>query len=482
MMTPLAFFVEHLSQAPFPFFHFPLQFTFLFVILTMPAHHFTTVYDSSELTALIATHRPDWQVCFLNNNHRPVIGICPAVSWTANFMDGLYIHKKTRQNGHRTYPSTYADWQNELMAYGKDFDCPTKKDEYTHGFMGFIGYDLSAHQLNPSIGIKKNQPCAYLGHYDVYLKKSETGFDLIGIDVDQELFNIIKDDVASLLKEDLVPPTPFCFIPTWQKQDYQTAFDQVQKYIKAGDTYQINLTQKWQAGSTHLASHLPKLYKTMNAPFSGYLYLTNFELLSVSPELFFEFYQEKNHTHLIAKPIKGTRPRHDKPSLDAQLKNELATSEKDISENLMIVDLLRNDLGKYANIGTVKTPKRFAIESFKNVHHMVSTVTAQLNHTHALAVLFGSLPAGSITGTPKKRACEIINELETSPRGAYCGTLGYLNFDESGIWNVLIRTLQKSDECELWAGGGITIKSDSDSEYQECMDKVGQILQSVSQP
>ena len=168
-------------------------------------------------------------------------------------------------------------------------------------------------------------------------------------------------------------------------------------------------------------------------------------------------------------------------------KQQLIDSEKDRAENVMIVDLLRNDLGKYAKIGSVKVPQLFAIESFSNVHHMVSTIIAELKaNTHPLAVLFGSLPAGSITGTPKKRAVEIISELETAPRGAYCGTMGYMNFDGSGQWNVLIRTLQANaswnDEAvserhlNLWAGGGITVASDCDAEYQECLDKVGNLL------
>ena len=158
----------------------------------------------------------------------------------------------------------------------------------------------------------------------------------------------------------------------------------------------------------------------------------------------------------------------------------------------MIVDLLRNDLGKYAKIGSVKVPQLFAIESFSNVHHMVSTISAELKtDTHPLAVLFGSLPAGSITGTPKKRAVEIIAELESTPRGAYCGTMGYMNFDGSGQWNVLIRTLQantysndglnKKRHINLWAGGGITVASDCDAEYQECLDKVGNLLSVLAQ-
>ncbi|MDO4440769.1 MAG: anthranilate synthase component I family protein [Moraxella sp.] len=449
----------------------------------MLTYHFTTPHTPSTLTALIATYYPDWQVCFLNNNHRPVIGVCPAVSWTAMFNGGLYIDKKIRQADEQIYPSTYTDWQHELIAYSEQFaNHHDNNSTYHHGLMGFIGYDLSAHELNPAISIKPNQPCAYMGHYDVYLTGGDDGFHLIGVGVDKVFFDEIKKNIGGLLNNPLPSPKSAHFVPSWSKSDYKQAFDATQEYIKAGDTYQINLTQRWQTDLECLASHLPNLQHKMNAPFAGYLKLDIFELLSVSPELFFEFYHSNHDIHLITKPIKGTRPRHTNPKIDDDLKNELANSEKDMSENLMIVDLLRNDLGKYAQIGTVKTPKRFAIESFKNVHHMVSTITARLNGTHPIAVLFSSLPAGSITGTPKKRACEIIHELEIAPRGAYCGTMGYMNFDGSGVWNVLIRTAQKSDKCEIWAGGGVTIKSDRDSEYQECMDKVGAIIQLMAQP
>lgn len=459
----------------------------------MLKHHFATTYTPSQITALIATHHPDWQVCFLNNAHRPVIGICPKVAWTATFDKNLYIHKKTRQvhgakrANEQRYPSTYDNWQHELMAYADqmnldDYHHGLTHRSYVHGFMGFIGYDLSAHQLNHQIAIKPNQPCGYLAHYDIYLQPIKGGYDLIGMGVCSEFFQRITHQLSGLLCRCLPTASPIDFQPIWTKAKYAKAFYQTQEYLKAGDTYQINLTQKWHAHLDRLANHLPDLQDTMNAPFAGFLQLGEFELLSISPELFFEFQKTNGKIHLITKPIKGTRPRHADPMIDDELKQSLANSEKDISENLMIVDLLRNDLGKYAQIGTVKTPKRFAIESFKNVHHMVSTVTATLSDTHPITVLFGSLPAGSITGAPKKRACEIIHELETSPRGAYCGTMGYLNFDGTGSWNVLIRTLQKWQECEIWAGGGITIKSNVDDEYQECQDKIGTILAKISQP
>ena len=316
---------------------------------------------------------------------------------------------------------------------------------------------------------------------------------------------------------------PLVLTPKWQKSDYQRAFAKTQRYLVQGDCYQINLTQAWQGSLnsfkhngnavTNLIDYLPALHRNTQAPFAGYIGLTqaehanvnqysnshinpthantvNFELLSCSPELFFTFIKD-NQTgthHIRTKPIKGTRPRSINAEQDLLLKQQLIDSAKDRAENVMIVDLLRNDLGKYAKTGSVKVPQLFTIESFSNVHHMVSTITAELKpNTHPLAVLFGSLPAGSITGTPKKRAVEIISELESTPRGAYCGTMGYMNFDGSGQWNVLIRTLQanrfKSGETQvsLWAGGGITIASDCNEEYQECLDKVGNLLSVLAQ-
>ena len=171
-------------------------------------------------------------------------------------------------------------------------------------------------------------------------------------------------------------------------------------------------------------------------------------------------------------------PRYDDPILDEQSKNTLIHSEKDQAENVMIVDLLRNDLSVYAETGSVKTPKLFNIESFKQVHHMVSEVTATLkSDVNPFEVLFTALPGGSITGAPKIRAMQIIEELESAPRGAYCGSLGYFNFDGTGSWNILIRSIQKyQDEVSLWAGGGITIASDCNAEYQECFDKVSAML------
>ncbi len=449
----------------------------------------------AELTCAIAHRHADWQVCFLNNHHKPVIGVLPKISWQmTSHAQVQTLTIATRQTmadyQYEQLPSSYEHLMAQLCAYADihkpslDMHDDTHDTEpsYQHGLMGFVGYDIAAHALNDGIGIDESMPACFFGHYDIILRPCTDGYQLIchdnNIDVDT-----LGQMIGGLGLDDLPKKTALTLTPLWSKADYAHAFDQAQAYLLAGDGYQINLTQAWQANKTGaLSAHLPSLIQQTNAPFAGFLQVADFELLSVSPELFFTFYQQNHQINIITKPIKGTRPRASDPATDDALKQALATSSKDISENLMIVDLLRNDLGKYAVTGGVKTPVRFAIESFYNVHHMVSTITATLKpDSHPIAVLFGSLPAGSITGAPKKRACEMIDELEARPRGAYCGTMGYLNFDGTGQFNVLIRTIQaNADGISVWAGGGITIRSQVDDEYQECLDKVGAILKSLA--
>ncbi|EPK3797859.1 anthranilate synthase component I family protein, partial [Acinetobacter baumannii] len=239
---------------------------------------------------------------------------------------------------------------------------------------------------------------------------------------------------------------------------------------------QINLTQEFKANFTgSLLNKADELWNLTNAPYSGYLKLTGFELLSCSPELFIEFNVNKQ---IKTRPIKGTMPRYENKEQDLLSKQTLKNSKKDQAENVMIVDLLRNDLSIYANTGSVKTTKLFEIESFNQVHHMVSEITATLkNDINPMQMLLTALPGGSITGAPKIRAMQIIEELEGAPRGAYCGTLGYFNFDGTGRWNILIRSFQQyQNQLSIWAGGGITIASEAEAEYQESLDKISAML------
>lgn len=460
----------------------------------------------TTLTDLIARHLGKWQVFWLNDDGNPVIGILPKVSWTllpaingTAKKNTLTLHQKNRVHFDYTCQKlacTYQDYQTLLTNYHVAHSEPcTNTQAYYHGLMGYVSYDITAHALNPSISYG-DTPCAYFGHYDYYLTY-DNGWQLHSLDSDAAA----KTQCAKITKllallpfaDSLTSPDIQDITPRWSKKAYALAFASTINYLNAGDAYQMNLTQAFDGKlDTALSAYLPSLYAHTKAPFSGYTAIDTgqgvFEILSVSPELFvlFDYKKGTNQTqslYLTAKPIKGTRPRGQTPQQDIALKNELKTSEKDLAENVMIVDLLRNDLGKYAKFGKVAVPVCFDIETFSNVHHMVSTVEAELNNTPALTVLFDSLPAGSITGSPKKRACEIIQELEIAPRGAYCGTMGYLNFDSTGRFNVLIRTLQaQSSKLTLWAGGGITVLSDCDQEYQECLDKISHIRTILANP
>ncbi len=486
--------------------------------------HLPSQLDISKAAAHIATAHPDWQLCYLANHGAPVIGMMPKVSWqlTPSDTDKLLLSTLSRRastdtNGFScTYqkdtaplsPDTayrhlltiltdYSRKQNHANRHRQpalNHQCTDSKSiAYTHGLMGFIGYDIAAHALNATIQLSDNQPACFFGHYDIYLTPAEGGFSLHILDDDMDLSAAQRliDAIQQALNQTIATASALPLMPIWSQAEYTAAFKATQRYLYAGDAYQMNLTMPWQArvSQAHpalLAAHLPNLMQMSDADFGGYLQLDGFELLSVSPELFFSFKKADTGIDIITKPIKGTRPRSADKAEDERLKNALASSKKDLAENLMIVDLLRNDLGKYANTGKVSTPKRFAIESFYNVHHLVSTVQARMDERHhPLAVLFGSLPAGSITGAPKKRACEMINEIECQPRGAYCGSLGFLNFDGAGQFNVLIRTIQANRHADgqsvsVWAGGGITVASQMADEYQECHDKVGAIIRALA--
>ena len=349
----------------------------------------------------------------------------------------------------------------------------TYHSDFNGGLIGFISYDHAAQQ---QVYIReKKQPSFFLGIYRSYLKLTSQGWTFFSDEEDAErIFHVIQNAIKHK-KHPSFSLTQPCSA-RWNKHEYRTAFKKVQNYIKAGDCYQINLTQEFTAKAQGcLLTTAEKFWKLTDAPYSSYLKVDDFELLSCSPELFINFEENRK---IVTRPIKGTMPRYADPKQDEQSKKNLIHSKKDQAENVMIVDLLRNDLSVYAETGSVKTPQLFGIESFNQVHHMVSEVTATLKQDiNPFKVLMSALPGGSITGAPKIRAMQIIDEVEGAPRGAYCGSMGYFNFDGTGSWNILIRSIQKyQEDVSIWAGGGITIASDCDAEYQECFDKVSAML------
>jgi para-aminobenzoate synthetase component 1 len=256
---------------------------------------------------------------------------------------------------------------------------------------------------------------------------------------------------------------------------YHQAFNRIRDYIREGDCYQVNLAQRFQAPCTGDPWLGYRRLRAINpAPFAAYLNLPFGQVLSSSPERFLEV----RGGHVETRPIKGTRPRQSDPAADAAQAGELAACGKDRAENLMIVDLLRNDLGKVCVPGSVETSRLFEVESFANVHHLVSTVTGRLAPgLDAIDLLRAAFPGGSITGAPKLRAMEIIEELEPDRRGVYCGAIGYLGFNGDMDTNIAIRTVViTAGQAHCWAGGGIVADSEWQAEYQECLDKASPML------
>lgn len=258
--------------------------------------------------------------------------------------------------------------------------------------------------------------------------------------------------------------------PEWDIEAYANRFDRVKALIAAGDFYQANLTFRahFPFAGDPLALYA-KLRPASGARYGAFLDTGSRQILSLSPELFFAV----SDGVITAKPMKGTAAREADAAADALAREALAASDKNRAENLMIVDLLRNDLGRIAEIGSVTVEDLFAVESYPTVHQMVSTVRARLKPgTGAAALMQALFPCGSITGAPKIRAMEVIAELETTPRGAYCGAIGWFAPDGSSQFNVAIRTLTiEGGRGELGIGGGIVQDSECASEYAEALLK-----------
>jgi len=253
--------------------------------------------------------------------------------------------------------------------------------------------------------------------------------------------------------------------------EYIEGVEKIQEYIKAGDIYQVNLTHKFSSnvGTGSLLALYERLRKASPAPMSAYMHLGDREVLSSSPETFLNI----SGRHIETRPIKGTRPRYHDELLDAASVRELLESEKEQSELVMITDLERNDLGQVCEFGSVKGDQLLQHEVLEHVFHLVSkvsgTLRAEVDHLEAVSACF---PGGSITGAPKKRAMEIINELEPDPRGLYTGAIGYIGFNQVSQFNIVIRTLVRNgSELSYHVGAGIVADSDPAAEYAETLDK-----------
>ena len=260
--------------------------------------------------------------------------------------------------------------------------------------------------------------------------------------------------------------------------DYAAAIAKIQAYIRAGDCYQVNYAQRFSAtySGDPLQAYLA-LRDALPSPFSAYMALEQGAILSLSPERFIQVRGD----YVETKPIKGTIKRGATPDDDRANAQWLANSPKNRAENVMIVDLLRNDLSKHCV--NVRVPRLCELQTFANVHHLVSTVSAQLKPgATALDVLRDSFPGGSITGAPKIRAMEIIEELEPSRRSLYCGSLGYVSADGQMDTNIAIRTLVcDGEQIHCWGGGGIVADSETEQEYKESIAKVKVLMDTLEE-
>ena len=279
----------------------------------------------------------------------------------------------------------------------------------------------------------------------------------------EEFYSLVGETNISFLKSNFT------------RTGYCAAVERAKEYIAAGDIYQVNLSQRFTVSAEYNPWEVYlKLIKISPAPMAAFLNFGNLVVVSASPERFLKVFGRSVET----RPIKGTRPRGKDAAEDRRLRDELWHSEKERAELVMIVDLMRNDLGRVCRVGSVAVPELFRIEEYATVFHLVSTVTGELDAGKTpVDLLAAAFPGGSVTGAPKIRAMEIIEELEPVRRGIYCGSIGYLGFDGDADLNMAIRTLVfTGGKIFFHVGGGITIDSDPEAEYTETLDKAYALL------
>lgn len=358
---------------------------------------------------------------------------------------------------------------------------------FRSGLLGYLGYDLGrqVESLNDLREDDTGLPLLLMGYYQwsiIQDHERQTATLVCEKELGQQFFDQLLQKIQ-IAKVKPRKKTDNCFkINKLQSnisnEAYRKQIDRIQSYIHAGDCYQVNFSQRFK---TTYHGDLLNAYLTLRerlpSPFSCFFETEYGAVLSLSPERF--ILSAKGE--LLTQPIKGTAPRGANSEEDQRLAQELQQSSKDQAENLMIVDLLRNDLSKVCQPHSVRTPKLFNLESYANVHHLVSSVTGVIKENASpIDILAASFPGGSITGAPKIRAMEIIEELEQSRRSVYCGSIGYIDRSGQMDTSIAIRTIvANKKELFIWGGGGIVADSEADKEYQESLTKIGLIMKTL---
>jgi para-aminobenzoate synthetase component 1 len=358
---------------------------------------------------------------------------------------------------------------------------PSEDIPFCGGLIGYLGYETNHQEHNISARTDIHTPQVCMGLYSWalildHLKK--TAQLVFHPDCSEEKAAKItrcfseRNEASTSRNAEFTLLEPFR--ASQSQAEYGEKVDRILEYLRAGDCYQVNLAQHFSAAYLGDCADAYLQLRTLTpTPHGAYLGFDR-QILSLSPERFIQIREGLVETW----PIKGTAPRSENPAEDAQLARQLSDSEKNRAENLMIVDLMRNDLSRCCKPGSIRVPGLYELHSFPTVHHLVSRVTGELSPGQdSVSVLEHCLPGGSITGAPKRRAMEIISELESQDRGVYCGCIGYLSSCGSMDTNIAIRTLEADGErLNAWGGGGIVIDSDRDSEFQETLDKIRPLL------
>lgn len=383
---------------------------------------------------------------------------------------------------------TQISFEDYLREYLRDHvDRNESELPLVSGAVGYFSYDYGRKLQGVPSGEKDlvKIPDAVLTFYDVYIiedcHKKETYLAANGITedasakirkIEQKLWQKPEKKAEQKLPYDIL------VTPNFEKEEYKKAVDDMIHYIIEGDIYITNMTQQLTIESEKPPLDVfYDLRKNNPSPFGGYMDYGDFQIVSASPERFLKM--KKGHVN--TRPIKGTRKRGATSEEDILMRTELENSEKDKSELLMIVDLERNDLNRVCKPGSVKVTELFTVEEYATVFHLVSDIEGTLEEDKNFVDLMeAAFPGGSITGAPKYRAMEIIDELEHGKRNLYTGSIGYLTLDGDCDFNIVIRTaLHKDGKYFLGAGGGITAESDLEFEYEETLQKAKAILEAL---
>lgn len=385
-------------------------------------------------------------------------------------------------------------FENYLRTYLKEHPDSNKSGlPIVSGAMGYISYDYGREKENVAARHPKevDMPDLILCFYDNFIIEDhqEKRFYLVANGQTKEVDTLLDDventvaETYTLWKNGQIPGTKddhseIRVTPNFTKEDYKQAVQDMIDYIVEGDIYIANMTQHLTVESTRTPYDVfCSLRRDNPSPFGGYLNYGDLQIVSASPERFLQM----RDGVVATRPIKGTRKRGATREEDAAMRKELEESDKDKSELLMIVDLERNDLNRVCMPGSVKVTEMYSIETYATVFHLVSEVQGRLaEDKNVVDLLEAAFPGGSITGAPKLRAMEIIEELEHSRRNLYTGSIGYLTLDGDCDFNIVIRTaVHKNGKYYLGVGGGITCESETEFEYEETLQKAKAVLQAL---